>query len=330
MERLAAQEEVLSSIVNAIRTEIDPKKLFTLAGDGACEALNSTRFTIARKDTSGHLESVYLAGVDPEVQQFLANWFTQQRSKVAKKEGLIREVFEQWTVYISPLYSKSEMDGFVALIRSKEAVEIDDEETHLLRHLSGHLEVALIQIKAREKLIELTRTDELSGLLNRRAFYQDVTKRIEHGKRTRHQNAMFYVDLDNFKPVNDRFGHEKGDEVLKTVSVLLDENSRIGDLVARLGGDEFAIWFENMNETEVREKADELQKICAERSIDLGVTDPALSFSIGIVCANGEEDETLEGLLAIADSAMYQVKARGKGSYYLAQKNGAKPEDAKE
>ena len=192
------------------------------------------------------------------------------------------------------------------------------------------MEGALIQIKASEKLIELTRTDELSGLLNRRAFHQDVTKRIEHCKRTRHKNALFYVDLDNFKPVNDRFGHEKGDEVLKTVSVLLDENSRVGDLVERLGGDEFAIWFENMDENKAREKADELQKICAERSIELGVTDPALSFSIGIVCAYGEGDETLEGLLAIADSAMYQVKARGKGSFHLARDEGVTPTDTKE
>ena len=189
---------------------------------------------------------------------------------------------------------------------------------HLLHHLSEHLEVALIQIKAREQLIALTRTDELSGLLNRRAFHHDVTKRIAHGKRTKASNALFYVDLDNFKPVNDRFGHEKGDQVLKAVSDLLYQNSRVGDMVARLGGDEFAIWFENMSIDEAGEKAESLQRKCHEVSAGLEITEPALGFSIGIAMATGEDQENLEGLLSLADSAMYEVKRDGKGSYFIA------------
>ncbi len=318
MERLAAQEEVLGAIVNAIRTELDPDKLFNLAGNGACEALNSSRLVIARKDTSGHLATVFHQGVDAATHQFLNDWFQSQDKIAHQTATLVQQQFETWRLYISPLVAKGELDGFVALVRTEEALEIDEEESHLLRHLAEHLEVALIQIKAREKLIEITRTDELSGLLNRRAFHQDVTKRIAHGKRTKVNNALFYVDLDNFKPVNDRFGHEKGDEVLKAVSKLLDENSRVGDLVARLGGDEFAVWFENMTSSEAIEKATELQRKCTVVSKELDVTDPALSFSIGIVCASGEDEETLEGLLAVADSAMYQVKAKGKGSYHLA------------
>ncbi len=329
MERLAAQEEVLSSIVNAIRTEIDPEKLFALAGKGACEALNSSRFVIARREASGHLATVFEEGADPDIHQFLNSWFDSQNIENIRSGELVREVFDKWKFYISPLGAKGEIDGFFALIRTEDALEIDDEESHLLRHLGDHLEVALIQIKARERLIELTRTDELSGLLNRRAFHQDVTKRIAHGKRTKNKNALFYVDLDNFKPVNDRFGHEKGDDVLKAVSQLLDENSRVGDLVARLGGDEFAIWFENMTEEKAIEKADELQSKCAEVSVALDVIDPALSFSIGIVCATGEKDEDLEGLLAIADSAMYQVKAKGKGSYHLSIKEMQSQDDTR-
>ncbi len=268
-------------------------------------------------------------GADPDIHQFLNSWFDSQNIENIRSGELVREVFDKWKFYISPLGAKGEIDGFFALIRTEDALEIDDEESHLLRHLGDHLEVALIQIKARERLIELTRTDELSGLLNRRAFHQDVTKRIAHGKRTKNKNALFYVDLDNFKPVNDRFGHEKGDDVLKAVSQLLDENSRVGDLVARLGGDEFAIWFENMTEEKAIEKADELQSKCAEVSVALDVIDPALSFSIGIVCATGEKDEDLEGLLAIADSAMYQVKAKGKGSYHLSIKEMQSQDDTR-
>lgn len=318
MAHLASQEAVLSSIVNAVRREVDAKKLFTLAGEETCEALGASRLWLARRNASGHLEEVFNRQIEPDLQQDLFDWYETHRNTPLSEYKMICETFKDWKVFICPLLSKNELDGFITLVRKKEAMDPDEPEMHLLRHLSEHLEVALIQIKAREKLITLTRTDELSGLLNRRAFHHDVTKRIAHGKRTKASNALFYVDLDNFKPVNDRFGHEKGDQVLKAVSDLLFQNSRVGDMVARLGGDEFAIWFESMSQEEAKQKADSLQKKCHEVSEVLEIMDPALGFSIGIVMASGEEEENLEGLLSLADSAMYEVKRQGKGAYFIA------------
>ncbi|MBL4666189.1 MAG: GGDEF domain-containing protein, partial [Sneathiella sp.] len=112
--------------------------------------------------------------------------------------------------------------------------------------------------------------------------------------------------------------HEKGDDVLKGVSQLLKENSRIGDLVSRLGGDEFAMWLEDIPPHEAIEKAEELQIFCRKMSLKLEISDPCLSFSIGIAGATGGKDESLERLLADADAAMYVVKAEGKGSYSMA------------
>ncbi len=318
MAQLASQEAVFSSIVNAVRREVDAEKLFALAGEETCEALGASRLWIARQNASGHLEEVFNRQIESDLQQNLFDWYEAHRDTPLPEYKMICETFKDWKVYICPLLSKNELDGFIALVRKKEAMDPDEPEMHLLRHLSEHLEVALIQIKAREQLITLTRTDELSGLLNRRAFHHDVTKRIAHGKRTKASNALFYVDLDNFKPVNDRFGHEKGDQVLKAVSDLLHQNSRVGDMVARLGGDEFAIWFENMTLEEAREKADSLQKKCKEISKVLEIVEPALGFSIGIAMASGEEQEHLEGLLSHADSAMYEVKRQGKGTYFIA------------
>jgi len=318
MERLAAQEEMLTTIVDAMRREVDPEKLFQMAGEGACEAMNSTRLWIGRKGPAGILEAAFNRGLDEELENRLFKWFSDQQPKDDEDYRLIKIATEQWRIFISPIFSKNKIDGMIALVRRKEAVDVSDGEARLLHLLSDHLGVALIQIKAREMLVELSRTDELSRLLNRRAFHEDVIKRIAHGKRTKAPNALFYIDLDNFKPVNDRFGHEKGDEVLKGVSQLLKENSRVGDLVSRLGGDEFAMWLENIPREEAVEKAESLQIKCKALSQTLGVTDPSLSFSIGITCTAGDDAENIEGLLAQADSAMYLVKARGKGSYAIA------------
>ncbi|OUR75282.1 hypothetical protein A9Q83_17780 [Alphaproteobacteria bacterium 46_93_T64] len=326
MDRSAAQEEMLAAIVDAMRREVDPEKLFQIAGEGACDALNSTRIWIGRKNTTGILEAAFKSAIDDEIENSLFNWFGE-REKAEESDYELQAVDQgTWRIFLSPIFSKEKIDGVIAIVRRKDALEMEKDEARLLHSLSDHLGVALIQIKAQEKLVELSRTDELSGLLNRRAFHEDVSKRVEHGKRTKKPNALFYIDLDNFKPVNDRFGHEKGDEVLKGISELLKEHSRVGDLVSRLGGDEFAVWFEDMPVPEAIEKAEELQLLCNDLSQKLEVTEPSLGFSIGIVGAVGEPDENLERLLAAADAAMYVVKAKGKGSYSVASE-GAPEED---
>ncbi len=119
--------------------------------------------------------------------------------------------------------------------------------------------------------------------------------------------------------MNDRFGHEKGDEVLIAISDLLKESSRIGDLVSRLGGDEFSMWLEDLSEEDAVLKADKLQQDCLEVSNQLDVHDPSLSFSIGIVMSHGDAEDTLESLLSRADAAMYEVKKMGKGTFALAK-----------
>ncbi|WP_169543299.1 sensor domain-containing diguanylate cyclase [Sneathiella aquimaris] len=315
-EKMAAQEKVFSKIIDAIRHEIDPARLFEIAGRGACDALNSTRMMLTRKNSSGSLEMMFKSGINDEVEAAFLNWMRHQTT--VETDGLTELESGDWRLFIAPIQSNSQLDGAVALVRRKEATELEEGENRLMRLLSEHLGVALIQIKARETLEQLSRTDELSGLLNRRAFHEDVEKRLKTRQRSKGGNALFYIDLDNFKPVNDRFGHEKGDEVLKGVSQLLAEHSRVGDMVARLGGDEFAMWLEDIPRDKTIEKAEHLQKLCQEMSGRLNVLDPSLSFSIGIALTDGQDNETLDSLLARADAAMYKVKARGKGAFSIA------------
>ena len=87
----------------------------------------------------------------------------------------------------------------------------------------------------------MARIDFLTGVLNSRAFYQIATAEIQRSGRYGHPLTLAYIDLDNFKTVNDEFGHSTGDELLKTVARTFSDNLRSSDYVARLGGDEFAI-----------------------------------------------------------------------------------------
>lgn len=320
LEKMAEEEKVFANIIDAIRHEIDTKKLFEIAGEGACQALNSTRILLARKNSSSQFEVMFKTGVHDGVEKCLLNWARSEDLQV--DDTIVELVDGDWRLFVAPIHFGDDLDGVIVLIRRIEATELESGEARLLKLLSEHLGVALIQIKAREKLELLSRTDELSGLLNRRAFHEDVAKRLQHNQRIKNSCSLFYIDLDNFKPVNDRFGHEKGDEVLKGISKLLTQNTRVGDMVSRLGGDEFAMWLEDISFDEAVEKANEMQVLCRQMSEEMEVLDPSLSFSIGIAFATGEETENLDGLLALADAAMYEVKAKGKGTFSVAGQSG--------
>lgn len=318
LEKLAAQERIFETIIDAIRLEIDPEKLFEIAAKGACEALNSTRIWLGRRNSTDVLEAGYKTRVDDKIEARLFRWFEDELNNPKEIYTLTHLSDGPWKIIISPIFSSNQIEGVIALVRREDAAEIDESEQRLLRLLSDHLGVALIQVKARERLELLSHTDELTGLWNRRAFHESVEKRLAQIKRVRTENALLYIDLDNFKPVNDRFGHEKGDDVLKGISDMLRENVRTGDFVSRLGGDEFAIWLQDISEERAVQKAKELQAKCVELSERLEIGEPALGLSIGIGLVEGAGHETLEELLARADAAMYEVKSKGKGTFSVA------------
>ena len=123
----------------------------------------------------------------------------------------------------------------------------DADDRHMLAALSDLLFVVLGNQALQQRLERQARTDALTGLLNRRAFLEDLGRRLRRQAQDplragRAEGALLFLDLDNFKPINDRLGHEAGDAALVAVAGLLREMVRPTDLAARLGGDEFALW----------------------------------------------------------------------------------------
>ena len=125
-----------------------------------------------------------------------------------------------------------------------------------------------------------------------------------------------FVDLDYFKPVNDRLGHEVGDQVLQCTANMLRDTLRPSDLVARLGGDEFALWMDGADHMTAAERADHL---CLEVPRALreiaGTEEPTPTVSIGIATRHVGSDEPVDSLLRRADRAMYEVKRTGRGHW---------------
>lgn len=168
------------------------------------------------------------------------------------------------------------------------------------------------------------RTDPLTGLLNRRAFLDELARRIDRLDREGLPGTLMFVDVDNFKPLNDRFGHDAGDAALVGVAALLRNLVRPADLVARLGGDEFALWLDGADELTAAERAEAL-RVDADGSLaELAPGGALLTLSTGIACRYAGSGELLDEVIRRADQAMYEVKRAGRGQWRVAHADAAR------
>ncbi|MBU6460417.1 MAG: sensor domain-containing diguanylate cyclase [Proteobacteria bacterium] len=166
----------------------------------------------------------------------------------------------------------------------------------------------LTEQKQKQKRLEtLAYYDLLTGLPNRILFNDRLSVAIELAKRNQHQLAILFIDLDNFKPINDQLGHLAGDKLLKCLAHRMQKNIRESDTIARFGGDEFIIILNNtQGEIYVKEVAEKLKSIICE-PIHLGQNIININVSIGI-SLYPEHDISGKGLQHKADLAMYRAK----------------------
>jgi diguanylate cyclase (GGDEF)-like protein len=169
---------------------------------------------------------------------------------------------------------------------------------------------------------QLARTDPLTGLLNRRAFLEEMERHIDRLDREEQPGTLLFADLDDFKLVNDSQGHEAGDEVLQRTATILRNAVRPSDVVARLGGDEFALWMNGADHMTAAERADHLCTAVPETLREIAGEGPLPTLSIGIATREAGSGEPVDSLLRRADQAMYQVKRQGRGHWHVARAEG--------
>ncbi len=184
-----------------------------------------------------------------------------------------------------------------------------------LKRAQEDLRFAAIQLQHDAQRLEfLAHHDALTGLPNRAMFADRAREAVAHARRHGKNAAFLFLDLDNFKQINDRLGHEVGDGLLKAIAARLRAAVRGDDFVARIGGDEFCVLMQDI--ADPREAAAVAQKLLHElhRSYRVGAHDLQSSASIGIACVplDGKDVTTL---LRLADAAMYRAKELGRNGY---------------
>lgn len=153
-------------------------------------------------------------------------------------------------------------------------------------------------------------TDRLTGLLNKGAFREQVEEEMNRARRYNHPLSLAFIDLDNFKQVNDVKGHARGDKLLQLVSETIVNTIRKTDFAGRIGGDEFTICFPETGSEQVRSA---IEKLVLALDIMTSQSGWQVTASIGVITCS-EVCETYDALLGRADKLMYAAKDRGKNN----------------
>lgn len=166
----------------------------------------------------------------------------------------------------------------------------------------------------------LSRTDHLTGIHNNREFFDQAALELERARRLEYPLSIAYIDVDNFKQINDRLGHSEGDKLLKLLAQTTTDVIRKVDIFARIGGDEFVILFPNTDQEGALSAARKMESAIADRMKALPLP---LTLSIGLVTFTSAPF-TVDKLLQAADQLMYQSKRQGKSRITSARIDGYK------
>ena len=196
---------------------------------------------------------------------------------------------------------------------------VRDEQKQVVKYL-GYLLDITERKSIEEKIEKMAYFDELTGLANRRMFMNRLNRELARAKRRHYTGALFFIDLDRFKAINDTLGHDIGDLLLKRVARLLQDCLREDDTAARIGGDEFVIILPDLGKDRdiatqnAFHVAEKLRESLGEKHIING-NEVFSTPSIGIVTYGDDDDISTEDLIRYADTAMYRAKKSGRNKF---------------
>ena len=216
------------------------------------------------------------------------------------------------TMAMMPLVAVGRTVGLVE-VTSTRGDAFDARAVELASMLAGEAAMALENARLYDEIRHQALHDGLTGLANRVLFRDRVEHAVERSRRSGGQLAILFLDLDDFKTLNDTHGHARGDEVLAAAARRVTESIRPSDTAARLGGDEFAVLLEDVEDEGAALAVATRLADALREPLPLGVSAPRVAASIG-VALGGPGGETADDLLRNADVAMYAAKTQSRGS----------------
>src|SRR6266498_4792651 len=222
-------------------------------------------------------------------------------------------IYEPEALITIPLIARDSIKGALNIYRLGDDASFDDDEFELAKRFGDAAALALDNAQVRARLEHQAMTDPLTGLYNHRAFHERLRRALASASRSHDAVSILMLDIDDFKRVNDVYGHGAGDEILRSLAETLKDAVRSSDVVYRLGGEEFAIVITARSP----QNADRLAHRLVER-VEAAEFDPAGRVTISVRLARGPEHAmNPRELIACAEAAMMTAKARGKNQIVL-------------
>lgn len=219
----------------------------------------------------------------------------------------------------SPTEHGEEMLGFLSVRDPSDHRVPGLEKVQTLEVFATMAVTALQTARQYEEIKRLTFEDGLTSAFNHRYFQENLSREIQRHSRSRSNLALAMLDIDDFKKINDTFGHPAGDEILKGLVAEMKTHARDSDIVARYGGEEFAIIFPDTPASHAKGAANRVRQLIEARSFTIPQLGRSLQItvSVGVACFP-QDAETAEELIARADAALYVAKKDGKNRVVVA------------
>lgn len=310
LARMQRRDRLVAQFVRSLRDAQEAKSALKMAAHEiatALEAAGCRIYTVAPQDQ--FVVAAEFGMAPPE----LVNGYNRKLKQ--NQEHLMQEASESAVLMGATTVHGNNVTGVIWVWRPTDKGHVwTTVDQTLLTEVAEHLGIAISQFDYQEQLRLLSECDGMTKLLNRRTL---MDRLAQHTYLSAENSALFYVDLDNFKAVNDTHGHQRGDAVINRVADFLREFARPGDLTGRIGGDEFVLWMKGISQDEAQKwaaalvaKGRDLRDLSASPEKPLGV-------SVGVAFLPRGQSIRAASFLEVADQAMYQVKRGGKSSWAM-------------
>lgn len=251
----------------------------------------------------------------PRVDMFIVDYFLNDTTC----EGLLKflrskEFYNQTPIIITTVLMERDKKYDLFLLGANDFIQKPYDPGEFFLRVRNHLKIKNLidMLDAKNKLLSVRAiTDELTGIFNRRFFFETLNREKSRCSRTKSVFSILFFDIDDFKSVNDTYGHMNGDKVLSKISGALKDNLRKFDTFARFGGEEFVMLLPDTTKQQASNVAEKILNIT--RDMKYSFTDKPITVSIGI--ADYTESEDYEKILNIADERLYIAKKNGKNRY---------------
>jgi diguanylate cyclase (GGDEF)-like protein/PAS domain S-box-containing protein len=311
--RRRVRERVVKHIIDSVLKHKTAKGMLDTAARAICHAVDGSACEAFLFDAQGRAVKAAQFG-----ETGIAERYSRQLVKRMDPGDLHQAVVAGRPVLGMMTRSEHGPTGVFLVWHVEPNAAWTEENELLLVELRDQFSGVVLQIAEQRKLETLSRFDELTGLVNRRYFHEELDLRIDRAQQRSRRGTLIYVDLDNFKQVNDNLGHDKGDAVLRKLSDILRSNTREYDLIGRIGGDEFAMWLDDTDANVAIKRGEKLLAATQALKNMSGSLDHPLAVSLGIAIYDPRSSESRDALIARADAAMYESKHGGKARLTLA------------